>query len=69
VGRHRKTTALIEAAAEILASLNPMTVRQVFYRLVSGHVTENSRSSYQTVSNALGAARREGLIPVGMDRG
>jgi hypothetical protein len=36
VSRHRRKAALIKAAAEILASLNPMTVRQVFYRLVSG---------------------------------
>jgi hypothetical protein len=63
VSRHRETAALIEAAAEILAALNPMTVRQVFYRLVSGHVVENSCSSYQAVSNGLVAARREGLIP------
>ena len=29
--RHRKTTALIEAAAAILAVHRPITVRQVFY--------------------------------------
>jgi hypothetical protein len=30
VSRHHGTAALIEAEAEILASLNPMTVRQYF---------------------------------------
>jgi hypothetical protein len=61
--RHAKTEALIEAAAAILAEHHPMTVRQVFYRLVSRQVIENTRSAYQAVSKALVAARRDGLIP------
>jgi len=40
-----------------------MTVRQVYYRLVSSQVIQNSRSQYQAVSNALVAARKEGAIP------
>ena len=63
MSRHRKTTALIEAAAEILGEHHPMTVRQVFYRLVSRQVIENTRGAYQAVSKALVVARREGLIP------
>jgi hypothetical protein len=63
VSRHKKTSALIETAAEILSQHHPMTVRQVYYRLVSRQVIENTRSSYQSVSKALVAARREGLIP------
>ncbi len=39
-----------------------MTVRQVFYRLVSRQVIGNTRGAYQAVSKALVAARREGLI-------
>jgi hypothetical protein len=62
VSRHRKTTELIEAAAEILAEHHPMTMRQVFCRLVSRQVIENTRGAYQAVSKALVAARREGLI-------
>jgi hypothetical protein len=50
-------------AAEILRQYHPMTVRQVYYQLVSRQVIENSRSAYQSVSKALVAARREGLIP------
>ena len=38
-----------------------MAVRQVYYWLVS-QVIENTRSSYQSVSKALVAARHEGLI-------
>ncbi|HJU19085.1 MAG TPA: hypothetical protein VJ770_21730 [Stellaceae bacterium] len=63
MSHHRKTVALIGTAAEILASHHPMTVRQVFYRLVSRQVIENSRGTYQAVSKALVAARCEGLIP------
>ncbi len=40
-----------------------MTVRQVYYQLVSGQVIKNNRSQYQAVSNALRDARKEGLIP------
>ena len=62
MSRHRKTTSLIETAAAILAERHPMTVRQVFYALVSRQVIENSRGAYQAVSKALVAARCEGLI-------
>jgi hypothetical protein len=58
VSRHEKTSKLIEMAAETLRQHHPMTVRQVYYRLVSQQVIENTRSSYQSVSKALVAARR-----------
>jgi hypothetical protein len=61
--RHKKTFELIETAKEILAEGHPMTVRQVFYQLVSRLVIENTRIQYQAVSNALVDARREGAIP------
>src|SRR5207248_10753457 len=48
---------------EILFAFNPMTVRQVYYQLVSRQVVENSRAAYQSVSNALVDARLESLIP------
>jgi hypothetical protein len=63
MGRHRKTTELIDAAVEILAAHHPQSVRQVFYQLVSRQVIENSRGAYQSVSKALVAARRDGTIP------
>ncbi len=56
---------MIEAALEILAVGHPMTVRQVFYRLVSRQVIQNARTQYQAVSNALVEARREGVVPWG----
>jgi hypothetical protein len=63
MSRHQKTTKLIEKAAAILAEHHPMTVRQVYYQLVSRQVVENNRGAYQAVSKALVAARREEIIP------
>lgn len=63
MSKHKKTLQIIEIAREVLAGQNPMTVRQVYYRLVSRHVIENNRGQYQAVSNALVDARKEGLIP------
>jgi len=61
--RHAKTQRIIEAAYQVLDSEHPMTLRQVYYRLVSGQVLKNTRSQYQALSNALVAARKEELIP------
>lgn len=61
--RRAKTDRLIEEAAAILLTEQPMTVRQVFYRLVSRHTIANTRSAYQAVSSALVTARKEYLIP------
>jgi len=63
MGKHAKTLAIVETAAAILAEAHPMTVRQVYYQLVSRHVIENNRGQYQAVSNALVDARKEGVIP------
>ncbi|HOX02656.1 MAG TPA: hypothetical protein PKW32_09840 [Verrucomicrobiota bacterium] len=63
MSRHAKTIELIETAKDILSAGHPMTVRQVYYQLVSRQVIKNSRGQYQAVSNALVDARREGLIP------
>lgn len=63
MGRQAKTQNIIDRAHDILEAFNPMTVRQVYYQLVSGQVIENNRSAYQAVSNALRDARLEGIIP------
>lgn len=63
MARQAKTQRIIDQAVEILKAYSPMTVRQVFYQLVSRQVVENTRGAYQGVSDALVAARREGLIP------
>lgn len=63
MARRARTQAILDAAIEVIeAAGTAMTVRQVYYQLVSRHVIENSRSRYQAVSDLLVAARREGLI-------
>lgn len=63
MGKHAKTLNMLEVAREVLAENHPMTVRQVYYQLVSRQVIENNRGKYQAVSNMLVDARKEGTIP------
>ncbi|MBA7586454.1 hypothetical protein ES708_28454 [subsurface metagenome] len=63
MARHRKTQRIIDQAHQALIAYHPMTVRQVFYRLVATHVVENTRGRYKTVCRALVAARQDGTIP------
>ncbi|MBI1900940.1 MAG: hypothetical protein HYS13_07490 [Planctomycetia bacterium] len=53
-----------DAIEELLDSEQPMTCRQVFYRLVSQAVIGKTETEYkQTVIRLLGEMRREGRIP------
>ena len=63
MAKHQKTIDIIETAHAILEEAHPMTVRQVYYQLVSRQVIKNTRSQYQAVSNALRDARKAGVIP------
>jgi hypothetical protein len=68
MGRHAKTIVIRDAAAEVLrkyweASGRAMTLRQTFYRLVSGLVLENIDKRYKTLSDILRDARKEGVVP------
>jgi len=64
MGRHAKTMAILDAAIAVLADADaPMTVRQVYYQLVSRQVIQNERSQYQAVSKLLVHARCDGTIP------
>ena len=51
---------------DLLASENPATVRQIFYRLVSAGVIAKTETEYKrTVVRLLTAMRREGVLPFG----
>jgi hypothetical protein len=63
MGRHAKTQHMLEVAIEVLRENNPMTVRQVYYQLVSRQVIENNRSQYQAVSDLLVEARQLREVP------
>jgi hypothetical protein len=62
MGIHIKTQKIIDAARAVLEDDNPMTLRQVYYRLVATHVVENSKNSYQAVGRAIVQARKSGEI-------
>lgn len=53
----RRTTALITHARETLGREHPMTIRQLFYRLVSANAIANTRAQYQLVSRIMTKAR------------
>jgi hypothetical protein len=64
----RRSRAQIQAIRTImrviLANENPMTVRQMFYRLVSEGVIQKTETEYKaTVVRLLGEMRRDGEIP------
>jgi len=61
--RQRKTQRIIDNAQLALTQYHPMTVRQVYYRLVATHIIANTRGRYKAVCRALVAARQEGSIP------
>jgi hypothetical protein len=64
-GEHRLTTKLIEAAIYILTAEWPMTIRQLFYRLVStpdpegGTLMQNTFYEYKKVSRIMTTARND----------
>ena len=59
-GEWNETTELIRAAVEILEAENPMTVRQLFYRLVSKGTLQNTKKDYQLTSKVMTKARQDG---------
>jgi len=63
---HPKSAYLIAAITRILEEhkqYGKLTVRQVYYQLVSKGVIENSRQSYQNYVNHLTTGRKGGVIP------
>jgi hypothetical protein len=63
-------TAVVEHAAGIVTSYSTsVTLRQLFYRLVSDGTLRNTDSSYKTLSARTAEARRDGDFPDLIDRG
>ena len=59
-GEWKRSTQLIDRAVAVLEAEHPMTVRQLFYRLVSAGEIPNDRASYQLVSRLMTKARDDG---------
>jgi hypothetical protein len=62
-GRWQETQRLLDAASAVLESEQPMTIRQLFYRLVSSRVIENRIQDYRRVSRVMTEARERGEVP------
>ena len=61
---------VLELAAEIVRSYDTsVTLRQLFYRLVSAQHISNTESAYKRLSSVTAQARREGWFPSLIDRG
>ena len=62
----RATLGLLEQVAHVLAEYSdhlPLTLRQVFYRLVAEQGFDKTERSYERLLDAMGNARRAGIIP------
>jgi len=63
---HPKTAYLIAVIQRVLKEhrqFGKLTVRQVYYQLVTRNVIENSKGSYQSYVHHLTAGRKAGVIP------
>jgi hypothetical protein len=61
---------VLEQAAEIVRSYETsVTLRQLFYRLVSAQILPNRESAYKSLSRTTAQARRDGWFPDLIDRG
>jgi len=62
--------AIVERAADIVRSYSTgVTLRQLFYRLVSAQLIPNNQAAYKRLSSLTAEARREGTFPDLIDRG
>jgi hypothetical protein len=67
IKRNRRTKVEIdkikEAIYKLLKAEQPMTVRQLYYRLVSAQVIQKTEAEYDTVCRLLAHMRRSGELP------
>lgn len=61
-----KTEVLLGRVEDVIAEYEdflPLTVRQIFYRLVASHGYEKTEAAYKRLGEHLNRARRAGRIP------
>lgn len=64
-GKAAKTVEIVQTAVDILKeSKFPLTIRRLYYELISKGVIENSAKSYTSMVTKLNAARWDGDVPV-----
>jgi hypothetical protein len=62
----QKTVALLAIIGQVLeeyAEYLPLTIRQIFYRLVGAHGYAKTERAYKNLGECLNRARRAGLVP------
>ncbi len=62
----RSTKTVLDAAREVIEAYSehwPLTLRSIFYLLVSHDVFPNNRKSYSKLGRILSSARLEGIVP------
>ena len=57
------TARRMDDAYDILAAEHPMTIRQIFYRLVSKALIKNCQRHYARVGRDMTKARKDGRVP------
>jgi hypothetical protein len=66
---YRKWGPILEHAAEIVNSYETdVTLRQLFYRLVSDEILRNTKSDYTALASRTAALRRDRAFPAMVDR-
>jgi hypothetical protein len=58
-----KNQSLVLAATEILERERPMTLRQLYYRLISAGVLRNDQKEYKRLGNVMTRLREDGRVP------
>jgi hypothetical protein len=58
-----KNRGLLEGAVKVLKAEHPMTLRQLFYRLVSAGLLANAKGDYNRLGNVMTRAREGGAVP------
>lgn len=59
----KETLKIIYEAKKFAEAEKPVTIRQIFYHLVSKGILRNSENEYQNLDNKLVRARKAGFIP------
>jgi hypothetical protein len=58
-----KNLLLVERAVDILGAEQPMTLRQLYYRLVSAGVLRNDQKEYKRLGGVMTRIREDGQVP------
>ena len=61
-GRTQRTIGIVEQAKRLLEEHGVMTLRHLYYLLISAGAIENSMKSYQALGRIISVARRRGEI-------